>query len=447
MILLKNAVIVNENEQFEGSVLIKDDIIHTIWIGQAPEQESNVRIVDLEGKLLLPGIIDDQVHFREPGLTHKANIHSESIAAAAGGITSFLEMPNTNPQTISEATLIDKLMIGAKQSVVNYGFYFGTTNDNIKQLLELNTRLACGVKVFMGSSTGNMLVDNEQTLRKIFEQSPLLVATHCEDETTIRQNITDFRAKYGDEMPFKYHPKIRSNKACSLSSSLAVELAKEYNANLHVLHLSTAEEMELFQNDIPLSEKNITAEVCVHHLWFNDSQYDTKGSLIKWNPAVKSENDRKALFEAMLNDKIDIIATDHAPHTWDEKQGNYWNAPSGGPMVQHALVAMLEFYQQNKIKLEKIVEKMCHNPAIRFKIDKRGFIREGYYADFAIIDLKKQWTVDKSNVLYKCAWSPMEGEIFNSKVWMTIVNGRIIYENNIVNTKNRGRKLEYIRES
>jgi dihydroorotase len=446
MILIKNARIVNENEQFIGAVLIKGEYIKNIWRGDAPVLTGVKKEIDLNGKFLLPGIIDDQVHFREPGLTHKANIHSESVAAVAGGITSFLEMPNTNPQTTTETALIEKLTIAAKSSVVNYGFYFGATNDNFHLLKSLNTSLACGVKVFMGSSTGNMLVDNEQTLRRIFEQSPLLIATHCEDEATIRENNRIYSQKYGTDIAFRYHPEIRSHQACYLSSSLAVNLAKEYNAHLHVLHLSTKKEMELFRNDIPLSEKHITAEVCVHHLWFNDTYYDSKGSFIKWNPAIKSETDRLALIDSLNHDYIDVVATDHAPHTYEEKMLDYWKAPSGGPMVQHALVTMLELVKQKALSLEKLVQKMCHNPAVRFSIAKRGFIREGYFADLVVVDLENEWTVQKDNILYKCGWSPLEAQKFSSKVLATVVNGYFVHENGIVDRNYRARKLDYIRK-
>jgi len=447
MILIKNAKIVSEGEIFSGEILIKNEKIESIWRGKAPDIVDKHKVIDLSGKYILPGIIDDQVHFRDPGLSQKADLHTESIAAAAGGVTSFLEMPNTNPQTTTQAALIDKLALGAKKSVVNYGFYFGATNENSKEIINVDTSLTCGIKVFMGASTGNMLVDNEKILAQIFKESPLLIATHCEDETTIRNNMAKYKTKYGEDMPIKYHPEIRSRKACTLSSKLAIELAKEYNSDLHVLHLSTADETKFFTNEVPLENKKITAEVCVHHLWFNNSDYEKKGTLIKWNPAIKTENDRKTLFEAMLDDRLDIIATDHAPHTIQEKQNNYWSAPSGAPMVQHSLQVMLEFYQQGEISLTKIVQKMAHNPAIRFKIKKRGFIKEGYYADFTIIDINNSETVNKENILYKCGWSPLEGTKFSSSIFMTIVNGHIVYQNKQVDTQYRGKMLKYNRKN
>ena len=447
MILIKNAKIVSEGEIFLGEILVKNEKIDSIWRGKAPDIVEKHKTIDLNGKYLLPGIIDDQVHFRDPGLSQKADLHTESIAAAAGGVTSFLEMPNTKPQTTTQAALIDKLALGAKKSVVNYGFYFGATNENIKEIINIDTSLTCGIKVFMGASTGNMLVDNEKILAQIFKESPLLIATHCEDETTIRNNMAKYKEQYGEDMPIKYHPEIRSRKACSLSSKLAIELAKEYNSDLHVLHLSTADETQFFTNEVPLENKKITAEVCVHHLWFNNSDYEKKGTLIKWNPAIKTENDRKMLFEAMLNDRLDIIATDHAPHTIQEKQNNYWSAPSGAPMVQHSLQVMLEFYHRGEISLPKIVEKMAHNPAIRFKIKKRGFIKEGYFADFTIVDLNKPEVVSSENILYKCGWSPLEGTQFSSSIFMTIVNGHIVYQNNQVDTQYRGKMLKYNRKN
>jgi len=447
MILIKNAKIVSEGEIFSGEILVKNEKIDSIWRGKAPEIVEKHETIDLNGKYLLPGIIDDQVHFRDPGLSQKADLHTESIAAAAGGVTSFLEMPNTKPQTTTQAALIDKLALAAKKSVVNYGFYFGATNENIKEIINIDTSLTCGIKVFMGASTGNMLVDNEKILAQIFKESPLLIATHCEDETTIKNNLAKYKTKYGEDMPIKYHPEIRSRKACTLSSKLAIELAKEYNSDLHVLHLSTADETKFFTNEVPLENKKITAEVCVHHLWFNNSDYEKKGTLIKWNPAIKTENDRKMLFEAMLNDRLDIIATDHAPHTIQEKQNNYWSAPSGAPMVQHSLQVMLEFYHRGEISLPKIVEKMAHNPAIRFKIKNRGFIKEGYFADFTIVDLNKPEVVSSENILYKCGWSPLEGTQFSSSIFMTIVNGHIVYQNNQVDTQYRGKMLKYNRKN
>ena len=378
----------------------------------------------------MPGMIDDQVHFREPGLTHKANISTESRAAIAGGITSFIEMPNTIPNATTITELNKKFDIASNTSYANYSFMFGGTNDNLDEILKVDSKKVAALKLFLGSSTGNMLVDNPKVLEEIFYKTDLLIAVHCEDEQTIRHNTNKYKKQFGDDIPIKMHPVIRSEESCYLSSSRAIELAKKTGARLHVFHLSTAKEMSLFSNNQPLMDKKITAEVCVHHLWFSDEDYESKGTLIKWNPAVKKSSDRQALWDALLNDKIDVIATDHAPHTLDEKSNSYLKAPSGGPLVQHAVVALMESYQKGRISLEKLVEKMCHNPAILFQIEKRGFVREGYYADLILVDPNNPWTVTKDNILYKCGWSPFEGVTFNSRVTHTFLNGSLVYHNN-----------------
>lgn len=444
-ICIKNATIINEGKSFRGDLLVRNEIIDLI--GSVPEEmiPPDARIIDASGLILIPGVIDDQVHFREPGLTHKGDIYTESRAAAAGGITSFMDMPNTIPQTVSNSLLREKLDTAAGSSFVNYSFYIGATNDNLDELLNADATEVCGIKLFMGSSTGNMLVDNEQTLKEIFSKAGLPVACHCESEPVVRKNIEIYRQKYGEDVPIEMHPYIRSREACFLSSSYAVSLARQFNTRLHILHLSTADEMKLFRNDIPLSQKRITGEVCVHHLFFDESSYTEKGSLVKWNPAIKTRFDKEALVEGTINDLIDIIATDHAPHTLEEKSNSYFKAPSGGPLVQHSLVAMLELWHRNVFTIEKIVEKMCHNPAILFNIKKRGFIREGYMADLCLVDPDNHWTVAKDNILYKCGWSPFEGMIFRSKVINTIVNGTVVYDNGTFNEDYRGRKLEFER--
>lgn len=444
-ILIKNATIVNEGSSFVGSLLVKGEIID--MTGHIPEEKipRDVQVVDASGMLLIPGVIDDQVHFREPGLTHKGDISTESRAAAAGGLTSFMDMPNTIPQTVTNSLLREKLETAALNSFVNYSFYIGATNDNLDELLNADPSDVCGIKLFMGSSTGNMLVDNETTLRELFSKAHLPVACHCESEPVIRKNIEIYRQKYGEDVPVSMHPYIRSREACFLSSSYAVSLAQQYNTRLHILHLSTADEMKLFRNDMPLSQKRITGEVCVHHLFFDESSYQEKGSFVKWNPAIKTRFDREALIEGTVNDLIDVVATDHAPHTLEEKSNSYFKAPSGGPLVQHSLVAMLELWHNNVISVEKVVEKMCHNPAILFNIKKRGFIREGYKADLCLVNPDSQWTVSKENILYKCGWSPFEGMTFSSKVIMTIVNGTIVYDNGTFNESYRGSKLEFER--
>jgi dihydroorotase len=444
-ILIKNAKIVNEGTIQVGDVLIENGIFTEIG-GIISPKNGDYKVIDADGLHLFPGVIDDQVHFREPGLTHKGDIHSESIAAAAGGITSFIEMPNTKPQATNQQELENKFDTGAEKSVVNYSFMIGGTNDNIDEILKTDKKNVAGLKLFLGSSTGNMLVDDEKILEEIFSKTDLPISLHCEDEQTIKDNTQLYIEKYGEEnIPMSAHPEIRSDVACYLSSSKAIELAKKTGARVHVFHLSTAIETALFKNDIPLKDKKITAEVCIHHLWFDNSYYDTKGSLIKWNPAVKSKDDRDALWEALLDDRIDVIATDHAPHTLEEKNNPYLKAPSGGPMVQHSLPAMLEFHNQGKISLEKIAEKMCHNPAILFNIEKRGYIREGYFADLVLVDLSSPWTVNKENILYKCEWSPFEGSTFKSKVTHTIVNGNIVYQNGNVDENHRGMRLTFDR--
>ncbi len=442
--LIKNAQIVNEGSIFSGDILIEGDVIKEISEA-ITVSDAHTQILDAKGNFVLPGIIDDQVHFREPGLTHKATIETESRAAIAGGITSFIEMPNTNPQTTTIEKLNDKFAVAAKTSYANYSFMFGGTNDNLEEILKVDETQVAALKLFLGSSTGNMLVDNPEVLEKIFSSTNLLIAVHCEDEATIRKNLQKHVEIYGEDIPIKYHPIIRSEEACYLSSSKAIELAKKTGARLHVFHLSTAKETALFTNKIPLKDKKITAEVCVHHLWFTDKDYDDKGTHIKWNPAVKTQSDKDGLWEALLDDRIDVIATDHAPHTLEEKSNVYTKAPSGGPLVQHALVAFLEMYKQGKISLPKLVEKMCHNPAILFQIEKRGYIKEGYYADLVIVDTNNPWTVKKSNVLYKCGWSPFEGTTFTSKIMQTFVNGHLAYDNGAVNSIKASKQLTFNR--
>ena len=413
-------------------------------IGQSLEVQA-ADIIDAGQKYLMPGVIDDQVHFREPGLTHKADIYTESKAAVAGGITSFMEMPNTQPQTLTQDLLELKFKKAKEVSLANYSFFMGASNDILEEVLKTDPKNVGAIKIFMGSSTGNMLVDDKSVLENIFEKSKMLIAVHCEDEAIIQQNTAHYKSIYGEDVPIEIHPKIRSEEACYKSSSMAIELAKKHDTRLHVFHLSTAKEMELFRNDIPLEEKRITAEVCIHHLWFDDSQYADKGTHIKWNPAVKSKADKEAVFKALLDDRIDIIATDHAPHTLEEKNNTYFKAPSGGPLVQHALVAMLELYHQGKIRLEKIVEKMCHAPAICFQVENRGFIKEGYAADLVLVDIDNPWQVNKDNILYKCAWSPFEGNIFKSKVTHTWVNGHLAYQNGIFDESQKGHRLTFDR--
>jgi len=440
--LIRNAHLINEGQIFLADVFIQNGIIAKI--GNSLDFKAD-KIIDAEGKYLMPGVIDDQVHFREPGLTHKAELYTESKAAVAGGITSFMEMPNTKPQTLTQELLEQKYQRAKEVSLANYSFFMGASNDNLEEVLKTDPKTVGAIKIFMGSSTGNMLVDDKSVLEKIFEKSKMLIAVHCEDEATIQKNTAYYKSIYGEDVPIELHPKIRSDEACYKSSSMAIELAKKHNTRLHVFHLSTAKEMELFRNDISLEEKRITAEVCIHHLWFDDSHYADKGTHIKWNPAVKSATDKEAVFEALLDDRIDVIATDHAPHTLEEKNNTYFNAPSGGPLVQHALVAMLEFYHQGKIKLEKIVEKMCHAPAICFQVEGRGFLREGYAADLVLIDIESPWQVTKENILYKCAWSPFEGTTFNSRVTHTFVNGHLAYSEGIFDESIKGQRLIFDR--
>ncbi|WP_299715461.1 dihydroorotase [uncultured Tenacibaculum sp.] len=441
--LIQNAKIVNENRVFSGDVLIKDEIISKI--ADKIEPTGDETVIDANGKYLIPGMIDDQVHFREPGLTHKANIATESKAAVAGGITSFIEMPNTSPQATTQELLEDKFEIASKTSYANYSFMFGGTNDNLDELLKTNPRNVAGIKLFLGSSTGNMLVDNEEVLEKIFSSTDLVISVHCEDEGTIRKNTAEFKEKYGDDIPVKFHPIIRSEEACYLSSSKAIELAKKTGARLHVFHLSTAKETELFRNDIPLKDKKITAEVCIHHLWFTDADYERKGTHIKWNPAVKTQQDKDGLWKALLDDRIDVIATDHAPHTLEEKANVYTKAPSGGPLVQHAVVALFEKVKEGVISIEKVVEKMCHNPAILFQVEKRGYIKEGYYADIVLVDPNDPWEVSRDNVLYKCGWSPFEGVTLSSKITHTFINGNLMYDNGVFNEEIKGKRLLFER--
>jgi dihydroorotase len=450
-----NARIVNEGEIFHGSLLIRDGliqkVIRTKETAVQPGEANGIPFLDAGGKFLIPGVIDDQVHFREPGLTHKGDIFSESRAAVAGGVTSFMDMPNTVPQTLTQELLEQKYHLAAEKSIANYSFYMGASNDNLDEILKTDPEQVCGLKLFMGASTGNMLVDNPETLEKIFSKVKFLVAVHCEDEATIRSNMEHFRELYHDDVPLFAHPLIRSEEACYRSTSLAVQLAKKYSTRLHVLHLSTAHEMALFSNDLPLADKKITSEVCVHHLWFSDNDYRTMGNRIKWNPAIKSPHDRESLWKALLEDKLDVIATDHAPHTLEEKALSYLKAPSGGPLVQHSLPAMMDFYHQGMISLEKVVEKMCHAPAVCFRIDRRGFIREGYWADLALIDPDQPWKVHPSNIFYKCGWSPFEDHIFSSKISHTFVNGNLVYEaepqllENHFNESARGLRLKFNR--
>ena len=441
-ILLKNARAINEGKQFETDVLIEGERIVRL---DRDISDSVAKTIDFNGGLLLPGVIDDQVHFREPGLTHKGNIYSESRAAVAGGITSFMEQPNTVPQTTTIEKHEEKFAIAAQSSFANYSFKFGGTNDNLEEIKRLDKNSCSGIKLFLGSSTGNMLVDNEDVLERIFKSTELVISTHCEDEGTIRANLAQYKEKYGDDIPVRYHPEIRSAEACYLSSSRAIDLAKRTGARLHVFHLSTAKEMDLFTNEIPLAEKKITAEVCIHHLWFSDEDYANKGTLIKWNPAVKRAEDRDALWEALLDDRIDVIATDHAPHTMEEKDNVYTKAPSGGPLVQHALVALLQKHKEGKISLEKMVQKMCHNPAELFDIEKRGYVREGYFADLVQVDLNVHWTVEKPNIFYKCGWSPFEGVTFDSKIKRTFVNGHLAYENGKISDERNAKRLTFNR--
>lgn len=441
-ILIKGGLVVNEGKKQHLDILIQGNKIVKI---ASSISDTTAKEINAEGKLVLPGCIDDQVHFREPGLTHKANIGSESRAAVAGGITTFMEMPNTVPNALTQGLLQDKYDIASKTAVGNYSFFMGASNDNIEEVLKTDEKNVCGVKVFMGSSTGNMLVDAEDTLTKIFSEVPMLIATHCEDEATIRKNLAEYKEKFGEDVPMQYHPIIRSKEACYLSSSLAANLAKKHNTRLHILHISTEKELSLFRNDIPLKEKRITAEACIHHLWFSDEDYDKKGTHIKWNPAVKKASDRDAIWKALLDNRIDIVATDHAPHTIEEKNNTYFKAPSGGPLVQHALLAMLEKVKEGVISIERVVEKMAHAPADCFHVSERGYLREGYFADIVIVDPQENLTVAKDNLLYKCGWSPFEGTTFSNKIDTTIVSGTIAYQNDAVCTDKPGMRLTFER--
>ncbi|MBI3136609.1 MAG: dihydroorotase [Bacteroidetes bacterium] len=436
--LLKNATIVNEGKTFVSDLLIVNDRIEKIASSITDNQAA---VIDLSGKWLIPGMIDDQVHFREPGLTYKATIYSESRAAVAGGITSFMEMPNTKPTTTTQGLLAEKYAIASQSSLANYSFFMGATNDNLEEVLKTDPAAVCGIKVFMGSSTGNMLVDNEQTLTGIFSKCPMLIATHCEDEHTVRKNLEAAKQQYGEDIPAEMHPVIRNKEACYLSSHLAVELAKKYNTRLHILHISTAKETQLFDNTLPLEKKRITAEACVHHLWFTDADYKTKGNWIKWNPAVKTAEDRDALWDALNDDRIDILATDHAPHTKEEKQQKYLSAPSGGPLVQHAVLAILEKVKEGKITLARAVEKMAHAPAVCFRLQERGFIREGYFADLVVIDPSKAYVVDQNVILSKCDWSPFAGYTFSHTIETTFVNGKMVYHRGQLNEQKAGQRL------
>ncbi len=427
MILIRNGQLINRNKIFKADLLINNGKI--IEIRKHIPIKTNYQIIDAKNKFVMPGIIDDQVHFREPGLTHKANIFSESRAAVAGGTTTFMEMPNTKPPAVTQVELEKKYQIASESSIANYSFFMGATNNNLDEVLKTNPRNVCGIKIFMGSSTGNMLVDNPVTLDDLFSQVKMLIATHCEDEATIKKNTEIYIEKYGDDIPIACHPEIRNDVGCYLSSSMAVDLAKKHGTRLHILHISTAKELVLFDNDMPLENKRITAEVCVHHLFFNDEDYETLGTKIKCNPAIKTKNDQKAIFQALLDDKLDIIATDHAPHTVSEKDNQYLEAPSGLPLVQHALNVMLDFYSKGQIGLERIIDKMCHAPARCFKVEKRGFLDEGYWADIVILDLEQETNISKDNILYKCRWSPLENRSFKGKITHTLVNGNVVYEN------------------
>lgn len=442
--LIKNARIINEGRTFDGSVLIEDDKIVAVYEGAIPVSAMDAKVIDASGKLLLPGAIDDQVHFREPGLTHKGDIGSESRAAVAGGVTTFMDMPNTKPQTTTIADLEWKLQRGAETSAANYSFFFGGTNDNMDEIRKLDRSRIPGLKLFLGSSTGNMLVDKKESLEKIFGEADVLIAIHAEKEDVIKHNIAYYTGKYGEDLDISFHSKIRSEEACYASSSEAVELATRLNSRLHILHLSTAKELTLLSNKIPLSEKKITGEVCVHHLWFHDADYALFGNRIKWNPSIKTLADRTALREAVNNDTIDIIATDHAPHLPSEKEGSCLKAASGGPLVQHSLVVMLELAKEGRFTYEKVVDKMAHKPAELFHIDRRGYIRPGYYADLVLVDPDKTWTDTKEGLLYRCGWSPFEGYTFHHSVWKTFVNGQLVYDQGLIDSAVRGMEVKYL---
>lgn len=443
--LIKNATIINEQKQFIGNILTKNQKISQISNLPITKYPANTYIIDGAGKWLIPGVIDDQVHFRDPGLTHKGDLYTESRAAVAGGITSFMEMPNTNPQTTTINLLKEKFESASEKSLANFSFYIGATNDNLSELKKVSRKLTCGIKIFMGSSTGNMLVNQPESLNAIFQITDLPIAVHCEDEETIQSNLAKYKNEYGDDIPTEYHPLIRSHEACLKSSTLATKLAKRHNTRLHIIHLSTADELQHFQNDIPSRDKRITSEVCIHHLWFDESDYPRKGNLIKWNPAVKNLADKEALIQAVKDGFIDVIATDHAPHTLEEKDNPYTKSPSGGPMVQHALVTMLEYVHQGIFTVEQIVDKMCHTPADIFQVKNRGYLREGYFADMVLIDPNDPWTVNKTNLMYKCGWSPMEGISLKSRVTHTFVNGNLAYDNGAFDESKMGKALEFDR--
>jgi dihydroorotase len=439
--LIKGGTIINEQKRFVGDILINNGRIERI--DSSIQVQGQVTEINAEGKYVIPGMIDDQVHFREPGLTHKGNIASESRAAVAGGITSFMEMPNTVPNALTQELLEDKYQIAAKSSPANYSFFMGASNDNAEEVLRTNPNNVCGVKIFMGSSTGNMLVDREATLERLFSTVPMLIATHCEDEATVRKNLALHLEKYGEHIPISAHPIIRSEEACYLSSSFAVGLAKKHNTRLHILHISTAKELELFRNDIPLEEKRITAEACIHHLWFSDKDYIEKGNFIKWNPAVKTAEDRAAIWQAVRDGRIDVLATDHAPHTIEEKNQNYSKAPSGGPLVQHAVQALFEKSIQGEITLEDLVQKAAHNVARLFRIEERGYLREGYFADLVIVDPNKPYTVNKNNLLYHCGWSPFEGTTFQHTIESTFVNGNLVWNDGLLQVEQSGQRMTF----
>lgn len=443
-ILITGANIVNEGKITRMDIFIKDGFIYNMGKDRS-EFEADL-IINAKGKYIFPGLIDDQVHFREPGLTHKADIYTESKAAVAGGVTSFMEMPNTVPQTITLELLEEKYKIGAEKSLANYSFYLGATNDNIEEILKVDPENVCGIKVFQGSSTGNMLVDNPESLERIFAECKLLIATHSENDNIIKANLEKYKEEFGEDIPVKYHTKIRTAEACYDASKKVVDLARKYGTKLHVLHISTAKEVELFDNRLPLHGKRITAEACIHHLWFSEEDYEEKGNFIKWNPSIKTAEDRDRILQGVLEGNIDVIATDHAPHTLEEKNKPYSSAPSGGPLVQHSLVAMLDLYHEGKIRLDQIAEKMCHNVAILFEIDKRGYIRPGYHADLVIVNLNDPWTVKRENILSKCGWSPFEGHTFKSKITHTLVSGHLVYENGTFHEEHKGQRLKFSRK-
>ena len=440
--LIKNGKTINEGKIVEQDILLEDNFIVKI---DNDISDATATIIDAKGKYVIPGIIDDQVHFREPGLTHKANIYTESKAAVAGGVTSFMEQPNTNPAALTQELLEQKYEIAAQTSLANYTFFMGTSNDNYDEVMKTDFSKVGALKIFMGSSTGNMLVDNEHVLSKIFANLNGIIVTHCEDEQTIKKNTEKYKQQFGDNIPMNYHPIIRDDEACYISTKLAIDLAKKYNSRLHVFHISTEKELDLFDNSILLKDKKITAEVCVHHLFFDESDYAKLGSQIKCNPAIKYKSDKDALLRALLDDRLDVIATDHAPHTWQEKQQSYFKAPSGLPLVQHSLQLMLDFHHQQKISLEKIIEKMCHAPADCFQVKNRGYLREGYFADIAIVDIQKEYTITNQNILYKCGWSPLENKTFKGEVTQTFVNGNLVYNNGLFDESKKGQRLLFSR--